>query len=500
MSRVVSVFLPDWAIERLPCGDAGPDAKLVLAGHDERRRIVTAVNAVARRVGVRPGMAMAQAQILVPELAVRPADSVGDEAELARLALWALRYTPLAAPDPPDGLVLDVTGAAHLWGGEAALVADLCARLARRGLTARAALAETKGAAHALARFAANPTWLTKPGNGVSALMPLPVAALRLPWEIVEGLNKLGLRRIGDLADAPRAPLTRRFGPALQLRLDQAFGRVAEPMAAIAPPNMPEAVRDFPEPLTASQALASHTGQLVAALCAILATQAVGARRLDLVFHRVDGAVLALRLGLAAPRQDAPRLARLLCERLEEIDLGFGIERLVLRASWTEPFMPRQTAALEQHAAPDLAPLIDTLSSRIGAHNLYRMAPVESDVPERSLRRIPPLAPPTGKGWPSWPRPARLLPHPEPIATMALLPDHPPVSFTWRGVRRRVARADGPERIFGEWWKRDAELFAVRDYFQVEDESGARFWIFRAGDGEDAATGRQDWFLHGVFA
>lgn len=458
------------------------------------------MNAAARRAGVQPGTAVAQAQILAPGLMVRPADPVGDEEGLAKLALRMLRYTPLAAPDPPDGLVLDVAGAAHLCGGEEALVMDLCARLTGRGITARTALADTKGAAHALARFAANPTWLTKPGDDVSALLPLPVAALRLPWEIVDGLNKLGLRRIGDLAEAPRAPLTRRFGPELQLRLDQAFGRVAEPVAAIVPPNMPEAARDFSEPLTAPEALANHIGQLVAALCTTLAAQAAGARRLDLFFHRVDGAILAVRLGLAAPRQDAPRLSRLLRERLEEIDPGFGIERLVLRASWTEPFTPRQTAALEQHAAPDLAPLIDTLSSRIGAHNLYRMAPVESDVPERSQRRIPPLSPPTGKVWPFWPRPARLLPRPEPIATMALLPDHPPVSFTWRGVRRRVARADGPERIFGEWWKRDAELSAVRDYFQVEDETGARFWIFRAGDGEDAATGSQDWFLHGFFA
>jgi protein ImuB len=500
MSRVISVFLPDWPIERLPPGDAGPDQKLVLAGHDGRRRIVTAVNAAVRRAGVQPGMAKAQAQILAPGLAVRPADPAGDEEGLARLALWALRYTPLAAPDQPDGLVLDVTGAAHLWGGEEALVADLCARLARRGITARAALADNRGAAHALARFVANPTWLTQPGSSGPVLLSLPVAALRLPQKIMDGLHKLGLRRIGDLTDAPRAPLTRRFGPELQLRLDQAFGRVAEPVAAIAPPNVPEAARDFPEPLTAPEALANHIGQLVEALCATLTTQAAGARRLDLFFHRVDHAVLALRLGLAAPRQDAPRLARLLRERLEEVDPGFGIERLVLRASWTEPFTPRQTAALEQHAAPDLAPLIDTLASRVGAHNLYRMAPVESDVPERSLRRIPPLAPLAGKAWPSWPRPARLLSSPEPIATMALLPDHPPISFTWRGVRRRVARADGPERIFGEWWKRDAELFAVRDYFQVEDETGARFWIFRAGDGEDTATGSQDWFLHGFFA
>jgi len=191
---------------------------------------------------------------------------------------------------------------------------------------------------------------------------------------------------------------------------------------------------------------------------------------------------------------------------VERIDPGFGIEIMTLTAVLAEPLPGRQTASeLVGEAEADFSGLIDTLANRIGEHRLYRITPVASDVPERSAARIAPLAPDTGGSWANatgpaaWPRPARLLAQPEPIEAIALLPDRPPVSFTWRGVRRRVRRADGPERIFGEWWKRDAELAAVRDYFRVEDEAGERYWIFRSGDGEDSATGPLRWFLHGVF-
>ena len=174
---------------------------------------------------------------------------------------------------------------------------------------------------------------------------------------------------------------------------------------------------------------------------------------------------------------------------------------MTLAATVAEPLVRRQTAsALVEEPTPDVSDLVDLLANRIGTHAVYRAAPVSSDVPERSVCHTPALSRDTGAGWPGhWPRPARLLRQPEPIDAVALLPDHPPVSFTWRGVRRRVRHADGPERVFGEWWKRDAELVAVRDYFRVEDEAGERYWIYRAGDGEDAETGSHRWFLHGVF-
>ncbi|WP_224761360.1 hypothetical protein [Brevundimonas aurantiaca] len=188
-------------------------------------------------------------------------------------------------------------------------------------------------------------------------------------------------------------------------------------------------------------------------------------------------------------------------DKIETIDPGFGIDRMILVATSAERLDWRPGAtALAETATPDVSDLIDVLANRIGARRLYRLQPVESDVPERSMRKVPPLAAPSAQDWAQdWPRPTRLLRRPEPVETLALLPDNPPTHFTWRGIRRRVVRADGPERIFGEWRRRDAELHAVRDYFHVEDDAGERFWLFRAGDGEDATTGSQAWFIHGLF-
>lgn len=220
-----------------------------------------------------------------------------------------------------------------------------------------------------------------------------------------------------------------------------------------------------------------------------------------MLFHRVDASFAAIRIGTVRPARDPRRLARLLCAQLETIDPGFGIEAMTLSAPIAEPLNFHPTATrLGEAPAPDVAGLIDTLANRVGADHLYRLATVESDVPERAVRKIAPLAHPTKLRWPrEWPRPARLLPRPERVETLALLPDNPPVHFTWRGVRRRIRRADGPERLYGEWSRRDAELLAVRDYFQVEDEAGARFWLFRAGDGVDPQTGSHHWFVHGLF-
>jgi len=318
---------------------------------------------------------------------------------------------------------------------------------------------------------------------------------------MVEELRVLGFERIGELAGKPRASLTLRFGPELGRCLDQALGCLSQPIDPVRPEDLIEVRRNFVEPIAASETIARYTGKLVIALCEALEAKGLGAKRLDLLFHLVDNIIEAIRIGTALPVRDAKRLTRLICDKIETIDPGFGIEIMRLAATLADPLPPRQTNfSLSEETEADISGLIDTLANRVGLRRLYRFAPVLSDVPERSVRRIAPLAPNTGATWPDhWPRPARLLPIPEPIETIALLPDHPPVAFTWRGIRRRVKRADGPERVFGEWWKRDAELAAVRDYFRVEDDGGERFWIYRSGDGEDGATGSHRWFLHGIF-
>ena len=481
-----------WPVDRLrrqdgTPSDRPPERPLVLAGRIGNRRLLTAVDALAAGLGLRPGMPVSKAQALVPDLRIEAADAAEDLASLERLAFWILqRIAPIVAVDPPDGIVIDATGAAHLHGGEDALLDALTGRLALSGVTARAAVAGTWGAAHALARFSGD-------------LADMPPEALRLPAATVTGLRDMGFGRIGDLLAQPRAPLTRRFGPELIRRIDQMFGDAPEPIDALRPADLIETRRAFAEPIAAPETIARYIAKLVAALCAQLEAQGLGARRLDLICHRTDREMQTVRVGLAVAQRDPARLTRLLCDKIPSIAPGFGIEIMTLSATIAEPLAARQTSTLAPEA-PDLTGLIDILANRVGAQAIYRIAPVDSDVPERSIRRIPALAADSGTGWPHhWPRPSRLLPRPEPIDTMALLPDQPPVWIAWRGVRRRIARADGPERIFGEWWTREAERIAVRDYFRVEDDAGERLWIFRAGDGEDAATGSHRWFLHGIF-
>jgi protein ImuB len=484
--------------------DAAPpaEAPLVLVGHEGRRRVVLALDAAARHAGLHIGIPAAKAQALVPGLIVQDAEPVADAGALDRLALWALRhYAPIVATDAPDGLVIDTTGAAHLHGGEDALLKGMVARLAASGIAARAAIADCWGAAHALARYSARPVIVVPPGESSTAILDLPIAALRLPKDMVENLRVLGFERIGELAATSRAPLVLRFGPELVRRIDQAMGDMNEPIDPVRPPSLIEVRRVFAEPIGAPETIARYTNRLVCQLCEALEAKALGARRLDLFFHRVDNRIEAIRIGTALPVRDVKRLTRLLYDKIETIEPGFGIEIMRLAVTLAEPLAPKQTvSSLTEEPEADVSGLIDTLVNRVGEQRLYRFAPVASDVPERSVCRVAPTAPETGEAWPNhWPRPARLLASPEPIETVALLPDHPPVSFIWRGVRRRVKRADGPERIFGEWWKRDAELFAMRDYFRVEDAAGERFWIYRAGDGADAVIGSHHWFLHGIF-
>jgi protein ImuB len=484
-------------------GAAAPDPAmpLVLVGQAGRRREVVAANAAAIRIGLRVGMPATKAQALVKELVIHHADPAADGEALERLAVWALRYSPVVAIDGPDGLVIDATGASHLHGGEDAILADMISRLESVGITARAAMADTRGAAHALARFAAQSSLVIPERESAERIKPLPIAALRLTADMVDDLGRLGFERVSDLLATPRAPLTLRFGPELGRRMDQATGRTGDPIEPVRPPDIIETQQLFAEPIGAPETIARYVAKLTIKLCQEMELRGLGARRLDLLFGLVDNRVQAIRVGTAQPVRDAKRLTRLLCDKIEKVDPGFGIEIMRLAATAADPFNTKQTiSSLVDEPEADISGLIDILSNRVGETRLYRFEPVASDVPERSVRRVAAAAPASKEGWPAhWPRPARLIAPPELIETVALLPDHPPVNFTWRGSRRRVRRADGPERVFGEWWKRDAELIAVRDYFQVEDDAGERFWIFRAGDGEDAATGSHKWFLHGIF-
>ncbi|MGE5721212.1 MAG: DUF6504 family protein, partial [Sphingomonadales bacterium] len=309
------------------------------------------------------------------------------------------------------------------------------------------------------------------------------------------------IERIGELIAMPRAPLERRFGRSLLLRLDQALGRAGEAIDPIVPEEPPSALARFVEPIATAEAIGEALRRLMDDLVARLEEQGIAARSLHLLCDRIDGDRQRITIGTARATRDRAHLLSLLVPRIETIEPGFGIEAMRLVALRCEPLGPQPIdGGLGGGApSPDLVPLLDRLAGRLGPRNLFRLSAVESDVPERSLRKVPPLAQ-SGDWSPEWPRPVRLLIRPEPVdQVLALLPDGPPRRFTWRGETHVVRCADGPERIYGEWWKHPGEAHAVRDYFQIEDEEGARFWIFRRGDGVDPRTGALDWYLHGVF-
>ncbi|MEJ6849859.1 DNA polymerase Y family protein [Sinorhizobium fredii] len=504
MARVVSVFLPTLPTDRIRRTDPSllSDTPVVVIARSGSKRWVAAADRTALKLGLRVGMPAAKAQALVQGLMMIDADPAADVAALERLTLWALsQYSPVVAMDPPDGIVMDTDGADHLQGGEELMLSGLVNRLRGRGLAAHAAIADTWGAAHALARNTSRETIIVPRGDTARAMNCLPLSSLRLPAEIVASLRTLGFTTVGDLAGTPRAPLTLRFGPEVGRRLDQMFGHIAEPIDPIRPAELVEVHRSFAEPIGAPETIEKYVTRLVRQLCLQLETRGLGVRRADLIVHRVDNTIQALRAGTAKPVRDIAWLTKLFRDRIERIEPGFGIEKLSLAAILAEPLIEAQSASsLIEEQVTDVTPLIDVLSNR-GGQRIFRVAPVPSDVPERSVQRIAPTADEDGATWPlNWPRPPRLLARPELIEVIALLPDHPPVSFTWRGKRRRVKRADGPERIFGEWWKRSSEWIAVRDYFVVEDDVGERFWVFRSGDGVDAETGSHKWFMHGMFA
>jgi protein ImuB len=493
--RNLALHLPLLAVERLRL--PGP---LALWAAEGSRRVLVAMDPLAAAAGLHPGQALADAQAILPEVALHPAEPEADAAWLRRLALWALCVTPLPAVDPPDGLLLDITGVAHLHGDEEALLRTVVARFARAGVTVRAVVAGVPDAAAALARAGRNGL-VVPPGDEAAAVAPLPLAALRLPVETVAALHRLGLRHAGDLLRQPRGPLARRFGAALIETLDAATGARPRPIQPLRPPPDFVASREFLEPVVTREAIDAVLALLLAALCRQLEQAGRGARRLVLLGFRVDGEVQAVAVGTGLPSRDPAHFARLFRERLERLAPGFGFERLALEARVTEALggtqvsLPGRGGAVATEARREaLSQLLDRLSQRLA---VWRLAPRASHWPERAVFRAGPfesvLLP---AGWPGAWRPVRLLRQPVALGGVALLPDAPPSLLRLGRISWRVARAEGPERIEPEWW-RDRPDRRFRDYYRVELAGGARLWVCRSGPAVPGEEMR--WWLHGRF-
>jgi protein ImuB len=495
-------------------------------------------------------MRLADARALVPDLITTGSEPQADRRLIETLASWCDRYTPWVAIDPlggaiaeegieacsaggfggDAGLMLDVSGCAHLFGqdeaGERALLGDLVERLSRHDIACRAAMADTAGAAWALARFAERQAALLCPQHGQrAALATLPVEGLRLDGPIVETFLKLGLRRIGDLYPLPRAPLARRFGELPLTRLDQALGTLAEPIEPRRPPPAFRTRLAFAEPIGRSEDIAAATSRLLAALCRQFEQAGVGARTLEIALYRVDGSIDRTSIGTSRPNRDNSRLMKLFEERLSELDPGFGVELMILAAPEVEAWNGAQdalpetlseggaiAASLGEDGTIDLA---DRLALRLGAENVVRLLPRDSHLPEREQTTGPAAEPAADNSWQrlasyKGARPTRLLQRPEPINVMAPIPDDPPRNFQWRQHTHRIVRAEGPERLADEWWRLRPDgsrppaniVPPYRDYYRVEDGDGGRFWLFRDGPYTTAANGQPTarWFLHGFCA
>ena len=461
--------------------------------------MVGAVTDAARAAGARHGMRLTDARALDPGLVAVPADGDGDRALVERLARWASRWSPLVEVDGADALRLDSTGVAHLFGGEAGLVADIEARFATLGLTARVAVAATAGAAWGLARFGTG-----QRGDGLEAVAPLPVAALRLPPTVIRTLERLGLKTIGALVGVPRRSLARRFREADNPldALDRMLGRTPEPLTAAPIDPPPRAMLRLAEPVADPSAAAQALALLVPDLAARLDARRLGVRRLVLAGYRVDGEVQVADAACAIPTREAAHLLRLLKDKTDTLDPGFGFDAFALEASWFEPLDSAQDGLIGgPPPALEVARLVDRLSVKLGADKVRRPVAQASHVPERASGwraavEEGPSIPACGRGGSG---PQRLLDRPEAIAVIYATPEGLPRRFVWRRGVHDVARAEGPERIAPEWW-RERGTARLRDYYRVEDSHGRRYWIYREGLFGDGRGGDPMWYLHGLFA
>lgn len=465
---------------------------------------LVALDETAEKLGFVPGQALADARAMIPALTIVDEDTAACVTLLEEIADWTERYTPLVAIDGADGLMLDITGCAHLFGGEEALVGDLVQRLLAQGFLARAAIADTPGTASAAARYT-NATVVPQ-GQMTGMLEPLPLAALRLDRETVSAMDRVGLKRIGQIIGAPRAPLAARFGIELIRKLDQALGIDEEAINPRREAPTFIAERRFAEPIAREEDVAATLSSLAATLGRSLETHGEGARRLEFTLFRVDGVVTRIAVGAVRPIRAPKLILALFREKFvalgDDLDAGFGFDMARLSVTVSAAADSAQIDLTgDAVAEADVDGLIDRIAARLGLDSIGKIVPRESHIPERAESFVA-VTETTRSERDRWSNreekdfPLRLFARPELVEAIAEVPDGPPVHFRWRRALYRVARAEGPERIAAEWWRADG---LTRDYFRVEDSAGHRFWLYREGlYGRELITPR--WYMHGVFA
>jgi protein ImuB len=466
---------------------------------------LAAVDPAAAQIGLTSGLTLADARARTPALRTVAHRPEADAALLARLMEDFGRFSPMIAEDAPQGLMLDVTGCSHLFGGEAGLMQAVQARAGRAGFKIRCALAGTPQAARALARFGQG--GLFEPGQDRTAVRRLPVAALELSDKDEQALRRAGLKRLADLDDRPRAPLAARFGADFPARLARVLGDENMRITPHRPPAPIVVDRVFFEPVSAPEDVERVLSDLLVETVGRLEQAGQGGRAFEAGFYRVDGQVRHIVVRTGQATRDVTAVARLFRERMgalsNPVDPGFGFDQMRMAVPWTQVLSPTQHG-LERETPGEEAfsRLIDRLTARLGPDAVQQFEPFASHIPERAARLVPASARPGGEVWPDLDpddpplRPLQMFDPPQPVETLAEVPDGSPLRFRWRRVLHEVVGSEGPERIGGEWWR--APNQKTRDYYRVEDRQGRRFWLFRQGlYGE---TPEPRWFIHGLFA
>lgn len=470
---------------------------MVLACEEHQRQVVAACCAIGARRGVRVGMTVSQARVLLSgPVHLAAFDPALVHKALRWLAAKAIAFTPSVALDAPDGLWLDLTGCTHLFGGRRRTTAAVVRRFRALGFEARAATAPCFGAAWALARFGPGPGDALVTDDPRAALGPLPIAALRLPAAAEQALHEVGVTTVEQVLRIPRAELARRHGPEVTRRLDQALGREPEVFTPIRVRPVLTLGQSFAGPTDRTEAIDLCVRGLLGSLQSGLERRESGCRAVVLTLLRADLPPASMPVRATRHTRDAKHWYTLLRPHLERAHLGFGVEGVTLTARDVRALAHAQSSRWidtpPTDDAAELDRLADTLAARLGSDRVVRLRPRASFIPERSwsAHAATDPAPPGPADAPApVDRPSRLLARPVPLDVVYLFPEGPigRVTRAGGGASREVIRCRGPERISGEWWRRE---FGARDYYQLQTEDGAWLWVFRAG-----GSGR--WFLHG---
>jgi protein ImuB len=542
--RILALWLPRLPTDRLRRRAEGArestanvhktdikDAPLVIAGRANNALYIYALNRSAQRLGLHRGQPLANARAMIEGLTVRPADEKADLALLENIADWCDRFTPLVSTDPPEGLLLDITGVAHLFGGEATMLGHVREKIAAQGFTVQAAIAGTSLAARALARFTSGTIAL--PSEDALTVSQLPIAALDCGEDKLRALKRAGLKTIAQVATRGRAELAARLGATFLTRLHVMLGAEEKPLTPRRPLPDLSAAQRFAEPVVTQEVISKSLHTLAIALSEILERQGQGLRLLEAVFFRADGKVERITVRTGAPLRDPDVMLRLLNQRLDALadplDPGFGFDLIRLEACLAEETHPTEASFdADENARWQIAYLTDRLSARFGEHRVQRFVPQDTHIPEAQSVAIPAQDRDFDSDWTAKRRqndpplrPLRLLEKPEEIKDgLPVAPDGPPKFFHWRQCKYDVVRAEGPERIALEWWKENLHRRLIpsreqkrkivlgvlpkplppsRDYFRIETRQGLRFWLYRDGQYQHNGLAPR-WYMHGIFA